>query len=188
MAIAQQSPHRSFNRRDAFSHSEQCDAVFSLSPGASKRSCGLAPTVVNFDLLAIPQAFTVDLFKHRNCHCWCHTALNLFDPNAEYTLPEEYITSADRAFMTESEEFSAVTVTQDGQCDPFGETDRCYDAEYDADSARGVNGIDAEPVLVRTPAPIIASKTGFSNWSRDELRRGKCFNCNDKLADCECVE
>lgn len=67
------------NRRDAFSHSAQCDAFLSV---ISSLPGGVA---------------------HTGCRCWCHSAQNLFNsPEPEYDLtpPPEYATSADRAFQT----------------------------------------------------------------------------------------
>lgn len=188
MATAQQSPRfTSFNYRDAFSHSETCDAILSLGPGSAKRFCGLAYTIGidSVDLPAIPQSFTVDLFKHKGCRCWCHTAGEyLYDPTADSALPEEYLTSADRAFILdepagvkiEFQEFS-VPGAQLPETEPdLGE----FGFDYAEDDAGGpVRGMLAGPV---------ASRTGFVGWSREELQRGKCGNCGDRLADCECVE
>ncbi len=183
MATAQQSPRfSSFNYRDAFSHSEQCDSVLSLTPAGGRKFCSERVTWVDrFDWTAPVKQLT-DLFKHKNCRCWCHGALdNLIDPNADYALPEEYITSADRAFMLDEAAGVGVELTEFGAVPRTEAEDQGYGVTLDPDSAEWIFEPEAEPVL-------IASRTGFSNWAPDEFRRGKCSNCGDRFADCECVE
>lgn len=169
MATAQQSPRfTSFNYRDAFSHSEACDTILSLGPGSARRFCGLAHTIGtdSADLPAIPQAFTVDLFKHKGCRCWCHTAGEyLYDPTADSALPEEYLTSADRAFMLDEpagvkinfQEFSVPGAQlPEVELEPdLGE----FGFDYAEDDAGG---------LAWTGSPL-ASRTGFVDWSREKV-------------------
>ena len=189
MATAQKSP-RSFNRRDSFSHSEQCDKFHSLTVSGGRKFCGLSVSWTDlFDRPPIKQL--TDLFKHKSCRCWCHGAVNLFDPSADYALPEEYITSADRAFMLDetardSVEFEKFGVVMDSE-PGLGEPDS-YGAETVSslewlDTGPGAELMELEPLTQPT-----ASRTGFTDWSREELQRGKCLVCGDKLADCECVE
>lgn len=74
------------NRRDAFSHSGQCDALFS---GPAITHPGTGKLVTGFEQ------------SHTACRCWCHNAEHLFEsaePEWDLTPPPEYATSADLAF------------------------------------------------------------------------------------------
>lgn len=181
----------SLYRRDAFSHSEQCNTFYSFTASGGRGFCGLPNIWIDlFDLPPVRQL--VNVFKHDKCRCWCHNAEHLFtspEPEYDFTPPPEYLSSADRAFVLDEpahvrvgfSEFSVVPIES-----ALGETDTddadfSVTLEWDANSGAGL-------VPAGQLAQPVASRTGFANWSREELQIGKCGTCGDKLADCECVE
>lgn len=203
MATAQQSPH-TFTpyRRDAFSHSEQCDSYAALDAGNARGFCDLqnntALDIIQVDTFTPgwychfkPIRQLVGLFKHKNCRCWCHQAVQLYtssEPEYDLTPPPEYLSSADRAFTLDEPVYVRVGFSEiDAVAEPLelgdSEVDGVEAGEFlrvvDASTPEGIDG-------VRTSIP--SNKAGFANWSAVELKTGKCELCGDKLADCECVE
>lgn len=161
------------NHYDAFSHSIQCD-----------------------EFLSIPSPL-IGGVVHVKCQCWCHNTEYLFSsPEPEYDLspPPEYANSADLAFVLDEPAhvrvgFSSASlafsdsVFSDSVFSERAATDRgavVLDSRLNEIEARPIGSID----IFTGPA----NKAGFTNWSRQELRSGKCETCGDALADCECVE
>lgn len=118
---------------------------------------------------------------HKACRCWCHGSVDLYatpdGPEIDLTPPPEYLTSADRPFLN---------------VEPAHVRDAGRIALTEPEPEPGIPAyatsyLNAVTDAVATIAPPV-SRTGYSAWSRDELVIGKCNNCGDPLAACECVE
>ena len=163
------------NPRHVFSHSEQCDKLFSgpviTHPGLSSFSV-LTPNTPFAVLANIPSAKQ----EHTHCRCWCHNAQSLFatpEPEYDLTPPPEYENSADRAFtgiITTGEEFAA-----------YSENSYLDTIVKPSPSLSTSSGNDVTlPVSEHAGSSVTEPKLYESI--------GKCDTCGDFLTVCECVE
>lgn len=116
--------------------------------------------------------------QHIKCRCWCHSTQNLFDspePEYDFTPPPEYLSSADRAFALDEPAHVRVGFSLDSPTVTSTDCRTIVDKGAVVLDSR-LNEIEARLVIQ------------FPGRSPLELASGKCDNCGDKLADCECVE